>query len=261
MITRDAKDISATFLKGMHVLRAFNQGNPTPTLSEIAKITGLNRAVARRLLLTLVELDYVEQKGRTFALTPKVLLLAGSFYQSKQFGTVIQPLLSRYAQELNEDISLAMLDGYEVVFVGQSNTISKRVSFGYTIGRRIPVLHSSLGRMLLAYADEARATDILHHAPIGAYTPRALQDRTDIAAQIQIARETGAAIVDGEFEDGFAGLSVPIGPMGRCVAVIGISCPQSDLDKTSWLKTAVQTLKYCARDLDATQILHSERPV
>ena len=65
--------------RGLDVLRAFDVDHPRMTLSEIAGRTGLNRATARRFLLTLVELGYVSNDGRDFRLTPTVLQLGFSY--------------------------------------------------------------------------------------------------------------------------------------------------------------------------------------
>ena len=64
-----------SFARGLEVLRSFGADAPTQTLSEAAERTGLTRAGARRILLTLQGLGYVAQEGRDFRLTPKVLEL------------------------------------------------------------------------------------------------------------------------------------------------------------------------------------------
>ena len=45
--------------RGLAVLRAFSPDHPSLTLAEVARRTGLTRATARRLLITLERLGYV----------------------------------------------------------------------------------------------------------------------------------------------------------------------------------------------------------
>ena len=52
--------------RGLAVIRAFSRERPALTLSEIADLTGLTRAAARRFLITLRDLGYVE--GEHFVL-------------------------------------------------------------------------------------------------------------------------------------------------------------------------------------------------
>lgn len=47
------RDISLTFLKGMSVLRAFDEDQTHMSIADIARATGLDPATARRLVLTL----------------------------------------------------------------------------------------------------------------------------------------------------------------------------------------------------------------
>ena len=68
-----------TLAKGLAVLGAFGEQHPSLTLSEAAVATGLSRAAARRVLLTLAELGYVSQAGRDFSLAPRILELGFAF--------------------------------------------------------------------------------------------------------------------------------------------------------------------------------------
>ena len=58
-----------SFARGLEVIRSFSAAAPQQTLSEVAARTGLTRAGARRILLTLQTLGYVESDGRLFRLT------------------------------------------------------------------------------------------------------------------------------------------------------------------------------------------------
>ncbi len=59
--------------RGLAVLSAFTARDTSLTISGVAERTGLSRATARRLLLTLEQLGYVESNRREFSLTPAVL--------------------------------------------------------------------------------------------------------------------------------------------------------------------------------------------
>ena len=67
------KEFMTTLAKGLAVLGAFGRQRPTMTLSEAAGVADLSRATARRVLRTLTQLGYVEQDGRTFSLSPRIL--------------------------------------------------------------------------------------------------------------------------------------------------------------------------------------------
>lgn len=58
-------------------MRAFGPDHGQLTLADVARRTGL-RATTRRVLLTLVELGYVNDDGRSYSLRPRVQLVAHS---------------------------------------------------------------------------------------------------------------------------------------------------------------------------------------
>ena len=99
------RNIAATFAKGMAVLAAFDGAAPALTLAEIARATGQDRATARRGALTLVQLGYLVQAGKGFALTPKVLGLAAGYLRANSFGRLVQPVLNRHAAALGAEAS------------------------------------------------------------------------------------------------------------------------------------------------------------
>lgn len=71
-----------SFARGLAVIRSFgDEGAPRElTMADVAKRTGITRAAARRALLTLVQLGYVEQDLRhRFRLTVEVRALGDCF--------------------------------------------------------------------------------------------------------------------------------------------------------------------------------------
>ena len=77
------------------VLRSFGADAPSLTISEVADRTGLTRATARRVLLTLEDLGYVTASRRTFTLTPAVLDLAKPLRESAIHGRLPSRIWAR----------------------------------------------------------------------------------------------------------------------------------------------------------------------
>jgi IclR family pca regulon transcriptional regulator len=80
----------------------------------------MDRAKARRFLLTLRALGFVKRAGRQFELTPRVLQLGYAYQASNQYRPVIQQHLEDITAELGESSSLAVLDGDDVVYIVRS---------------------------------------------------------------------------------------------------------------------------------------------
>ena len=99
-----SRDFVTSFARGLEVIRAFGPGAGRLTLSEVAARTGLDRAVARRLLMTLVELGLASNDRRRFALTPQVLRLAQAYLGSVGLDRRMQPALEALAHRIGESV-------------------------------------------------------------------------------------------------------------------------------------------------------------
>ncbi|TDK52130.1 IclR family transcriptional regulator domain-containing protein [Antarcticimicrobium luteum] len=242
--TQQDRNIAATFAKGMAVLEVFDGQVPALTLSEIARLTGQDRATARRGALTLVHLGYLRQDGRHFSLTPRVLTLAGGFLRAHQIGRQVQPVLNHHAAALGVEITLASRDGDHALLLAQSTAHGGPISYGFTPGSRLPLLHTSLGRMLLAGEAPDRLEGRIGEAPLTRFTEQSLTDPAQIAATVAAARQAGYVITDGEFEPGIVGIAVAVAPH----AVLGSSVPRGR-DGADGLDAILRGLQNCASEL------------
>lgn len=248
------RNISTTFVKGIQVLKAFDDNNTHVTQADMAARTGLDRASVRRLLLTLVEMGYVRQEGRHFLLTPKVLTLAGSFFQGNAVGSEIQPLLNRYSEALGGPASLALRDGGSAVYVCQSAPRAQPVTFGFTVGSRLPLTHSAIGRMILALEDPDWTRAFLQVCDIKSYTESSLVDPGEIAGVVEEIRAQGYCIVVDEFEANVTGLSVPVGRAAPTGAVVGTSFANRTVQSNARQLEIIQVLRDLAREMTHTRM-------
>ncbi|MEP2530187.1 IclR family transcriptional regulator C-terminal domain-containing protein [Shimia sp.] len=243
------RDISLTFVKGMSVLKAFDEDHSHMTLSDIARRTGLDPAASRRLLLTLVHLGYVRREGRVFSLTPRILVLAGSFLRGNQFGRVIQPLLNAASAELGREVILAMPEDGGALMVAQSTLRASGVTYGFTVGSRLPMFHTAVGRMLLAWGPPDESDALIAASNPEPFTSESVTDTAALSAAVQQASQAGCAVVTGEFELGVTGIAVPVGPRGSVKAVLGVQDSQVALADVETRDLVTAVLRRCAMEL------------
>jgi IclR family transcriptional regulator, pca regulon regulatory protein len=260
------RNISSSFAKGLSVLAVFDAETPSMTLAEIARRTGQDRATARRGALTLVQAGYLRQQGRMLSLTPRVLALAGGFLQANEFGRRVQPLLNQHARKLDTEINLAILDQGRVLLLAQSTTERGPVTYGFTAGAHIPLVHTSLGRMLMACLPQQEATELLRSADIPQHTEQSLIAENAILKQIAQARTQGYAVTDSEFEPGIIGYAVPLSRPGQTPVVVGSSSPrglgelagEGDLSGApagEHAERLLRGLQVCAAELRQTEVV------
>jgi IclR family pca regulon transcriptional regulator len=212
-----------SFARGLSVIRSFNAERQAQTLTDVAEATGLTRAGARRILLTLLTLGYVETEGRLFRLTPKILELGFTFLTSLPFWNLAEPVLEQLSATVQESASAAVLDGHEIVYVLRV-PMQKIMTINLSIGSRLPAYCSSMGRVLLSALDDAELDARLMASTLSRRTPHTITDMAALKAEIAQIRAQGWAIVDQELEAGLISISAPIrNRQGRVIAAMNIS--------------------------------------
>jgi len=213
-----------SFARGLGVIASFGAAAPRQTLTEVAQRTGLTRAGARRILLTLEALGYVAAEGRHFALTPKILDLGFAYLSTLPLWNVAEPVMEALVAEVGEACSAAVLEGSDVVYVLRVPTANKIMSINLGVGSRLPAFATSMGRVLLAGLDAAELDRRLRAAPLTAHTPRTVTDPAALKALIHEAGRRGWCLVDQELEEGLISLAAPVHDRaGRAVAAMNVS--------------------------------------
>lgn len=213
--------------RGLAVVRAFTAHAPTMTLSEVARVTGLTRAAARRFLLTLVDMGYVRTDGRLFSLTPRVLELGYAYLSSAGLPEVAQPHLERLAGELHESSSVSVLDGGDVVYVARVST-SRIMNVAINVGTRFPAYATSMGRVLLAGRSGEELDAYLEQTEPERLTAFTVTTPGRLRAEIGRVHNQGWALVDQELEEGLRSVAAPIRDgEGRVVAAVNVSAHAS----------------------------------
>ena len=223
------RDVMGGFAKGLRVIEAFGPERQRLSIAEAAELSGLDRATARRCLLTLAQLGYADYDGKFFALTPKILRLGHAWLSATPLPIIVQPFLDRLSDRLGHSASASVLDGTEIVYIARA--AQKRVmSINLMPGSRLPAYSASMGRVLLAALPDAEVAAILAASPIKAHTPLTRTDPQDLMAEIGRVRAQGYAVIDQELEMGLCSIAVPVSnASGRVVAAINVGAPAAIL--------------------------------
>jgi IclR family pca regulon transcriptional regulator len=227
-------DMIEGMAKGMAVLEAFDPQRQRLNATLAAERAGITRAAARRHLLTLTHLGYLETDGRYFWLAAKVLRFSGSYLATARLPRAVQPTLNRLAALSQASFSVAVLDGDEVVIIGrsgmewkstESNAGQARVlAYGLHLGARLPAHATSTGRVLLAAKGRAEFSTWLKPrlaTGLPRLTVHTTTDARALKALVDKARADDYCQASQEHELGVHALAVPLRDMqGHTVAAI-----------------------------------------
>ena len=212
-----------SFARGLEVIRSFSATAPQQTLSEVAAQTGLTRAGARRILLTLQTLGYVEADGRQFRLTPRILDLGFAYLSSLPIWNLAEPVMEDLGEEVRESSSAAVLDGLDIVYVLRVPT-HKIMRTNLGVGSRLPACWTSMGRVLLAALPDDELQQRLAAHPLQRWTEHTTTDVPTLLTRIRQARQQGWCLVNQELEEGLISIAAPLtNRSGQTVAALNIS--------------------------------------
>ncbi len=221
-MARKQTDLLGSFAKGLSVIEAFTAEKPKLSIAEVSVLTGLDRAAARRCLLTLSELGYADFDGKNFSLTPRILRLGTACLATMPLPRIVQPLLDKLSTEIGQSTSVSILDGAEIVYVARAAQ-QRLMSINLMPGSRIQAHCSSMGRVLLAALPEIEVRKMLKAKPLVKRTPNSITSIKKIIEILQRASKDGFAIVDQELEMGLRSIAVPLyDSHGRTVAALNV---------------------------------------
>ncbi len=218
MSTPENEQFVRSFARGLSVISALGRARRQHSISSVAEITGLPRAVTRRILATLCQLGYAQSDGRNYRLTPRVLTLGLSYLTSLPYHALAQRALTEVSAEVGESCAMAVMDETDAVFIMRIPS-QKVLSPNLVTGSRVPAFATSPGRVLLAHLEPDALDAYFEAAPLKAYTEKTVTPVRKLKEKIAEVRDKGYAWVDRELDPEIAGLSVPIRDNERQVVV------------------------------------------
>jgi IclR family transcriptional regulator, pca regulon regulatory protein len=235
--------------KGLAIIEAFSPQHTRMTVSEAAEAARTSRASARRCLITLTELGYLEFDGKYFRPQPRLMTLGSAYSGTRSLPEIAQPFLVAARNELHESISLAVLDRDAAVFVARAEA-ERLVATGMSLGTRIELYCSATGRVLLAAWTDDQIKAYLDKTTFKARTKHSLVKKTSIRNALLSVRQVGYATSDEELEIGLRSIAVPvIDSRGSVLAAMSASASSARVTLQQMIKTFLPVIKSNAATL------------
>lgn len=235
----------------MAVLTCFGRRTARLTPSDVARLIDTSPASARRSLVTLEALGYLESDGKRFHLASKALLIAHAYLSSKPLPSMAQPLLDTLSERTKESASIGEWLGNDIIIVGRS-TARRCLSTGLGVGSRLPGYCSALGRALLAGLPPAQAQRRIRMMDRVALTERTVVEVRLLDEMVARCRDLGHSLSDGEIETAVRSMAVPVrAPSGEPMAAMSISVRADRMTLSDFEAAFLPLLKRCRDQLES----------
>jgi DNA-binding IclR family transcriptional regulator len=217
-----------TVEKALKLLDFFSDKVVEVGLSDLARLSGIDKATVLRMLNDMAESGLVEQNPETrrWRLGAGVLRLARLREAAQPVTRVVAPILERLAAETGETAHASLRSGRDLATVGVAeSTRSHRVSV--EPAQVLPLHATASGLAYTAFARPEQRESILSRRLPGA-TPATPVTREALAAMVARVRACGHAIADQTYEAEVYGIAMPVfGPDGFAIGALAVASPNS----------------------------------
>lgn len=250
-------DLIEGMVKGMAVLESFDTERQRLNATLAAQRAGITRAAARRHLLTLAHLGYLDSDGRYFWLSSKVLRFSGSYLASAQLPRLLQPTLERLAAQTQGAFSAVVLNGSEVVIIARSGNprlghegLPALRAYGLHLGARLPAHATSTGRVLLAAMPRPQLTQWLQQHPLSRLTVHTTTIGAQLRRILEQVRREDCCFSSEEHELGVHALAVPLrNPQGQTLAALNVVGSTARMSEAHMRRDYLPLMLEAAREL------------
>lgn len=185
--------------RGLTILEALSEAEGGATLTDIAQKVSLPASTTHRLLNTLEKMDYVHQTGELglWTIGLKTFTVGSAFVSNRDFALQSHPYLRRLMDQSGETANLSILDGYDVVFIGQVQC-REIMRMLVKLGSRHPIHASGSGKAILAALPDDTVQDILAKHGLPRHTEHTIVTPDGLWNAIKLIRKHGYAYDDEE---------------------------------------------------------------
>ncbi len=216
--------------KGLRILSLFDEQRPSWRVSDLAVAAGLPMPTAYRVVMTLTSEGYLDHlPNGEYRPGVRTLTLGTAALRSLDLVGIATPKLQDLGQRMGETVNLAVLSGDRVLYLIRLRN-SDLVTANIQVGSTLPAVHTSIGKLLLGYLDEAELAAVITDASFSASSgPNAKLSLAELREELRVIRDQGWAMQDEELAYGLRSVAGPItGPDGRVVAGVNLAVQARD---------------------------------
>lgn len=214
LMSSGAGRYSQSLQLGLAILHTYSPERPIMGIADIADRLNMTRTTVHRYVKTLEALGMLEQEAsRKYRLGVRAADVGMSALAATGLLDSARPYLAGLRDRLKCTVSLAILDGSEIVYVARAcshRAGQHKADVGRRIGSRVPASCTAMGKVLVAGlppVDERKWTRATKLTPAG---PNAIVKKTVFQAELERVRDQGFAVNDRELGPNMAAIAVPV---------------------------------------------------
>jgi IclR family transcriptional regulator, pca regulon regulatory protein len=223
---------SQSLERGLAILSCFTAKRPVLGIADIADELGMSRSTTHRYVITLLALGYLEQgASRKYRLGLRVTDLGMSALNSTGLREHAQPYLEELRQRTSYTVSLAVLDGPEILYVDRARSFRRgqdQAGLDVRTGSRLPAYCTAMGKLLLANLPESDQRELLASFKLTKRGPNTITSKKALREELGEVLDASFAVDDEELAKDLYSIAAPVRNEARqVVAAVDIAVPSS----------------------------------
>jgi IclR family KDG regulon transcriptional repressor len=221
-----------TIEKAFDILEIIMDHGGPMTVSEIARLSGVNSSSVCRVCAMLTSRDYLYQstKRGPYSLGPKFLQFNDVTNLTTKLKNKAYPFLNELSQKVNENVLMSVPSGPEIVTIVVINP-DKIIQAHAHEGDRVPLFCTGIGKVILANKSTSEINRLYSKHGLKAYTRNTITDLNRLNEEMEKIKTEGVSINDQEYEQGLRAIAAPIKD-GKGKVIAGISIVGSTITIT-----------------------------
>jgi len=198
-------------------------------VTEIGAKVNLHKSTVHRLINVLARRGYVEKdpKQGTYKIGFKFIEISSLYMNQLELKTEAFPFMRRLAEQTGQVTHLAILDGFDVVYIEKIDVV-RSLRLYSQIGKRVPIYCTALGKVLLAGQNESIRKSILDSIKYEYFTENTIVDKNVLLKQLDEAEKRGWAADNEEYEPGIRCIAAPVKDFtGKVIAAVSVTGEKS----------------------------------
>lgn len=216
----------AGIVRVMRILEALAIRPDGISVGDLSRAIGCGKGTISKMLGTLERRHYVRRDATSgrFTLTWRLLALAFGHADQAGMPRVFLPVLQELADETDELVQLAVVDGDQVLFVAKAEGRGQTIRLLPLVGLWAPLHATATGKLWLSTLPAREVSRVLGRR-LPAVAPKTITSVDALRKELVRVRGAGYALADEELAEGGRAIAAPITRDGAMVGAVALSGP------------------------------------
>lgn len=198
-----------TVVRSMDLLNLF-RNHAQLTFQEIIDLSGIPKTSVYRMLMSLVEMEFLEKGPDAKYRLGLIFLKFGHLVSSRlDIRKISFPIMQELHDEIGEAINLIIRQGDQAMYIEKIDT-NQKVRLYTGIGRKSPLYAGACARVILSFLPDSEIQTYVESAELRSFAKGTITDKEELYKKISLAKTEGYTISYSELEDHTAAIAAPI---------------------------------------------------